>query len=327
MTARGWMGPALRSLALPHGLRLGTAVNTDALLRDPPYAAVLGREFGTVTAEFAMKWDRLEPSPGVYDWTAADYLIDFATYNGQQVYGHTLVWHEAMPAWLSADVMSRDEAYALLSRHITEVVNHFRGRVWAWDVVNEMLAPDGTPRESLWTRSLGPDYVADALRLARAADPSARLFINDFDIEGINQKSDALYAMVRRWLAAGVPIDGIGFQTHTTTSRGLPASFVANLQRFAALGLDVAITEVDVRIPLPVTAQLLDVQARIYSDAIKSCLSVPRCVSFTVWGFSDRYSWVPAMHPNAGAACVLDADLNPKPAYQALMAAFPRRGG
>jgi endo-1,4-beta-xylanase len=327
MTARGWMAPPLRSLAQPYGVRFGTAVNTEALLRDPPYAAVLAREFGTVTAESAMKWYRLEPSPGVYDWTAADYLVDFAAYNGQQVYGHTLLWHDAMPAWLTAEVMGRDEAYALLRRHVTEVVSHFRGRVWAWDVVNEPLQADGRVRESLWTRSLGPDYIADALRLARAADPSARLFVNDFGIEGVNRKSDALYAMVQRWLAAGVPLDGIGFQTHTSTSAGLPASIVANLQRFAALGIDVAITEADVRIPLPVTPQLLDAQARIYGDAVKACLAVPRCVSFTVWGFSDRYSWVPGAHAGAGAACLLDADLNPKPAYHTLMAAFPKRGG
>jgi endo-1,4-beta-xylanase len=131
--------------------------------------------------------------------------------------------------------------------------------------------------------------------------------------------------MVQGWLAAGVPIDGIGFQTHTTTSRGLPATFVANLQRFAALGLDVAITEADVRIPLPVTQELLDTQAKIYGDAVRACLAVPRCVSFTVWGFSDRYSWVPTVHTNAGAACVMDSDLRPKPAYDALTAAFPKR--
>jgi len=321
----GPAAPALRALAQPYGVRLGTAVNSDALQRDRPYADVLAREFGTVTAEDAMKWGRLEPSPGVYNWTAADQLVDFASSNGQQVYGHTLVWHEATPAWLTAGTLGREEAAELLHRHITDVVTHFRGRVWAWDVVNEPLEPDGTVRESLWSRSLGPDYIAQALRLARAADPSVRLFINDFGIEGVNRKSDGLYAMVQKWLAAGVPIDGIGFQTHTTTSRGLPNSFNRNLQRFAELGLDVAVTEADVRIPLPVTPEKLDAQAKIYGDAIKACLAVPRCVSFTVWGFSDRYSWVPTVHTDAGAACVLDSDLRPKPAYAALTAAFPRR--
>jgi endo-1,4-beta-xylanase len=325
MSARGTVAPALRTLAQPYGIRLGTAVNSEALLRDPPYAAMVAREFGTVTAEDAMKWGRLEQSPGVYNWTAADQLVEFAARVGQQVYGHTLVWHEATPAWLTAERLPRDEAAELLRRHITDVVVHFRGRVWAWDVVNEPLEADGSVRGSLWSRSLGPDYIARSLHLARAADPAVRLFVNDYGIEGINRKSDALYAMVQGWLAAGVPIDGIGFQTHTTTSRGLPATFVANLQRFAALGLDVAITEADVRIPLPVTQELLDTQAKIYGDAVRACLAVPRCVSFTVWGFSDRYSWVPTVHTNAGAACVMDSDLRPKPAYDALTAAFPKR--
>jgi endo-1,4-beta-xylanase len=327
MSARDPTAPALRALALPYGVRLGTAVNSDALLRDPSYAEVVAREFGAITAEYAMKWGRLEPSPGVYDWTAADYVVNFAAHNGQQVYGHTLVWHDANPAWLNAGTLGPDEAAELLRRHITEVVTHFRGRVWAWDVVNEPLEPDGSLRESVWSRSLGPDYIARSLRLARAADPSARLFINDFGIEGVNRKSDALYLMVREWLAAGVPIDGIGFQTHLSTSLGLPAGFSRNLQRFAELGLDVAITEADVRIPLPVTPEKLVAQAKMYGDAIKACLAVPRCVSFTVWGVSDRYSWVPTVHPDAGAACVLDADLRPKPAYAALTAAFPKRLG
>jgi endo-1,4-beta-xylanase len=325
MSARGTVAPALRTLAQPYGIRLGTAVNSEALLRDPPYAAILAREFGTVTPEDAMKWGRLEQSPGVYNWSAADQLVDFAARTGQQVYGHTLVWHEATPAWLTAERLPRDEAAELLRRHITDVVTHFRGRVWAWDVVNEPLEADGSVREALWSRSLGPDYIVQSLHLARAADPAVRLFVNDYGIEGINRKSDALYAMVQRWRAAGVPIDGIGFQTHTTTSRGLPSTFVANLQRFAALGLDVAITEADVRIPLPVTPEKLVSQARIYGDAVRACLAVSRCVSFTVWGFSDRYSWVPTVHTTAGAACVMDSDLRPKPAYDALTAAFPKR--
>jgi endo-1,4-beta-xylanase len=306
-------------------LRLGTAVNTDALATDRRYAEVLGQEFGTVTAEDAMKWGRIEPAQGVFNWAAADRLVEYAGRYGQQVYGHTLVWHEALPAWLPADTIGPADAATLLSRHIDTVVSRYRGRVWAWDVVNEPFEYTGRMRESVWSRTLGPGYIAQALRWARAADPDVRLFINDYGIEGVNRKSDALYALVKRLKADGVPIDGIGFQTHTTTSRGLPSSFVRNMSRFTALGLEVAITEADVRIPLPVTPDKLAAQAAIYGDALKVCLTVPRCVSFTVWGFSDRYSWVPTVHAEAGAACVLDADLRPKPAYAALAAALPRR--
>jgi endo-1,4-beta-xylanase len=327
MSGRGTMRPPLRMLAQPYGLRLGTAVNTDALANDPPYAEVVAREFGTLTAEDAMKWGRIEPTRGGYDWAAADQLVEFAARNGQQVYGHTLVWHEALPGWLTAGTLTSADAAALLSRHISDVVWRYRGRVWAWDVVNEPLRPDGSLRESIWRRALGPDYIERALRWARAADPNVRLFINDYGIEGINEKSDGLYALVKRLRARGVPIDGIGFQTHTTTERGLPSTFSQNLQRFAALGLDVAITEADVRIPLPVTEEKLAAQAALYADAVAACMKVQRCVSFTVWGFSDRYSWVPTVYAQMGAACVLDSDLQPKPAYAALTAAFPRRSG
>jgi endo-1,4-beta-xylanase len=327
MSARGPMRPPLRMLAQPYGLRLGTAVNTDALVNDLPYAEVVAREFGTLTAEDAMKWGRLEPSRGAYNWATADQLVDFAARNGQQVYGHTLVWHEALPGWLPTDTLTSAEATELLSRHITDVVSRYRGKVWAWDVVNEPLEADGSLRASVWRRTLGADYIERALRWARAADPTVRLFINDFGIEGVNEKSDGLYALVKRLQARGVPLDGIGFQTHTTTARGLPESFGRNLQRFTALGLDVAVTEADVRIPLPVTEEKLATQAALYSEAVRACMTVQRCVSFTVWGFSDRYSWVPSVHTEMGAACVLDTDLQPKPAYAALTAAFPRRAG
>ena len=324
MSARGTVRPPLRMLAAPHRLRLGTAVNTDALANDRPYAEVVAHEFGTLTAEYAMKWGRLEPTRGVHDWGTADQLVEFAARNDQQVYGHTLVWHEALPGWLPVDTLTSAEATALLSRHITDVVSRYRGKVWAWDVVNEPLEDDGSLRATVWRRTLGPDYIEHALRWARAADPDVRLFINDFGIEGVNEKSDALYALVKRLLARGVPIDGIGFQTHTSTARGLPQSFGQNLQRFAALGLDVAVTEADVRIPLPVTDEKLATQAALYGDAIAACMSVQRCVSFTVWGVSDRYSWVPTMYAGMGAACVLDSDLQPKPAYAALTAALRR---
>ena len=200
-----------------------------------------------------MKWGRLEPTRGGYNWGTADQLVEFAARNGQQVYGHTWSGTRRCPAGCRSTPSPPPKRPTLLSRHITDVVSRYRGKVWAWDVVNEPLEADGSLRATVWRRTLGPDYIERALRWARAADPNVRLFINDFGIEGVNEKSDALYALVKRLRARGVPIDGIGFQTHTTTARGLPESFSQNLQRFAALGLDVAVTEADVRIPLPVT--------------------------------------------------------------------------
>jgi endo-1,4-beta-xylanase len=313
---------SLRTLAEPRQLRVGTAVDTNALA-NPRYHSILAREFNAVTAEDVMKWTTVEPAPGVYDRAAADQLVAFAEANNQEVYGHTLVWHRQVPAWVTEGEFSDPALQELLRTHIQDEVSHFRGKVWAWDVVNEPFDPDGSYRDSIWLRRLGPGYIADALRWARAADPDAKLFINDFGIEGVNPKSNALYDLVASLLAEDVPIDGVGFQVHWTLDP-LPDSFVENLRRFAALGVDVAITELDARIPEPVTPDKLERQASVYAEATEACLAVDECVSLTVWGFTDAHSWVPRFYPGVGAAAMFDADFRPKPAYEAVAEALRR---
>jgi endo-1,4-beta-xylanase len=314
---------SLRTLARAHDLRIGTAVRSDALVRDRQYQTVLAREFNSVTAEDAMKWANVERSLGRYDWAGADRVVDFAAQHDQQVYGHTLVWYHTLPAWLTNGRFKQPEVAWYLRRHITDEVSRYRGKVWAWDVVNEPLSATGGLRGGFWLDSLGPSYIADSFRWARAADPKAKLFLNEFDTEGVNAKSDALYRMVKGLLALGVPIDGVGFQTHWTTSP-LPASLQQNLSRFAALGLDVAITEADARIVMPATTSDLNAQAKVYGQALDACLAVPRCVSFTVWGFTDKYSWIPRSWPGTGTACLLDDQFKTKPAYAALSRSLSR---
>jgi endo-1,4-beta-xylanase len=306
----------LRTLADAHQLRVGSAVIVNALAGED-YRGVLGREFNAVTAENAMKWSRTEPVQGDHRRTAADELVEFAWEHGQHAYGHTLVWHKQVPGWVTSGGFSDQELGELLRDRVEGEAAYFRGRVWGWDVLNEALAPDGTLTDTLWSRALGPGYVADAFRWARAADPDAKLFINDFGIAGINAKSDGLYRLVSDLLAGGVPIDGVGFQLHWSLDP-LPSSLTENLQRFAALGLDIAITEMDVRMTEPVTPEKLQRQAAIYSEALASCLEVERCVSFTVWGVADAYSWVPRTYPGTGAATLFDASFAPKPAHRAM---------
>ncbi|WP_225853809.1 endo-1,4-beta-xylanase [Micromonospora sp. AMSO31t] len=306
----------LRDL-MPPGVRIGTAIDGRALSLDSTYRDVLATEFDTVTAENAMKWRNLEPSEGVYAWVGADQLIDFAQRGRQSVYGHTLVWHNDVPQWVSPD-WSPERLRAVLRAHVTAVVSHYRDRVWAWDVVNEALDEDGTLRDTLWLRKLGPGYIADAFRWAHAADPSARLFINDYGTEERSRKSDALLRLVRDLRAQGVPVDGVGFQAHLESARR-PAGLAANLRRFAALGVSVAITELDVRVKLPAGPAQLRQQAAVYRDVLAACLSVPACVSLTVWGFTDARSWIPGYHRGYGAACLLDAQYRPKPAHTAMI--------
>ncbi|MEU7839561.1 endo-1,4-beta-xylanase [Micromonospora sp. NPDC049114] len=307
--------PALRDL-MPDNVRIGSAVDGRLLAVDPRYRATLTSQFNAVTSENAMKWGNLEPSPDVYDWTISDQLVDFAQANGQAVYGHTLLWHSSVPAWVSEE-WSPEQLRAVLKEHISTVVGRYRGKIWAWDVVNEVLAEDGSLRNSLWLRKLGPGYIADAFRWAHEADPDARLFINDYGTEGRTRKANGLLRLVRELRAGGAPVNGVGFQSHLRVGSA-PNDPTGNLRRFAALGVSVAITELDVRIQLPVSTEKLLDQALLYQHMLRACLAVSTCESITLWGFTDASSWIGSHYPGYGAACVFDTKVEPKPAHDAL---------
>ncbi|MCF0092009.1 endo-1,4-beta-xylanase [Micromonospora sp. MH99] len=339
---------SLATLGQRHGLKIGTAVNAEALndASDPQYRRLASSEFSSVTAENAMKWESLEPTRGTYDWTAADQLVEFAQRNRQAVRGHVLVWHNQLPAWLTSGVadgsISKQELRELLRKHITTVVNHYRGKIWQWDVVNEAVSdPWDTPStlhyKGFWAQNLGPDYIADAFRWARAADPKALLFYNDYNIEAFgsgnpaDDKTQFVYDMAKRLRAQGVPIDGVGSQGHLGTQYGNfdTLQVTAALKRFAALGLATAFTEVDVRSQMTAGVQAgnseeinprLQASAANFSVLMKACLAVRTCLSYTVWGFSDKYSWVPDWFndPPEGLATIYDENYQPKRAYQEL---------
>jgi endo-1,4-beta-xylanase len=304
--------------AAARGKFFGSAVDNNQLTNDAAYANLLGSEFNQVTPENAMKWDVTEPQRGQFTFARGDQIVGFAAQHNQIVRGHTLVWHSQLPGWVTGGTFTNDELNQILQSHVTNVAGHYTGQVQAWDVVNEPFNEDGTLRNSIWLQRLGPGYIANALRWARQADPSAKLYLNDYNIEGINAKSDAMYNLVRSLRQQGVPIDGVGIQGHLATQYGFPSSLQQNIQRFADLGVDVAITELDVRIVLPRDAAKDSTQATYYSNVVRACLAVPRCVGLTVWGYTDRYSWVPDVFPNEGAACLYDANLQPKPAYHAV---------
>jgi endo-1,4-beta-xylanase len=325
--------PAATAKAKDRGLRdvarrplIGTAVDMSALANDPPYKAAIAREFNTVTPENVMKWETVEPQQGVTDFSQGDALVRFARANRQAVRGHTLVWHSQLPTWLTSGTFTNEQLEAILRRHIFEEAGHFRGRIYAWDVVNEAFNEDGTLRDTIWLRALGPDYIAKAFIWAHKADPHARLYYNDYNLESIGPKSDAALALVKQLKARHVPIDGVGFQGHLGIQYPYPDTFGDNLQRFAAAGFDVAITEADVRMVLPVTPEKLATQATYFGDMMRSCVAVRRCVTFTLWGFTDKYSWVPGFFAGEGAATPLDEAFQPKPAYFALRDALARAG-
>jgi endo-1,4-beta-xylanase len=305
----------LRQLATHTGMRVGTAVDTAALANDPTYRSLVASQFDTVTPENVMKWEVVEPQQGQYDFSQADGLVAFARAHGQKVRGHTLVWHNQLPAWLTSRDWTRTELRQVLRQHIFTEAGHFRGQIWAWDVVNEAFNDDGTLRDTLWLRVLGPGYIADAFRWAHQADPKAILFYNDFNIEGVNTKSDAVYTLLRGLRQQGVPVQAVGLQGHLDTRFAVPGNILQNLRRFAALGMDGAITEADVRSVLPMDATETAAQSAGYAAMVESCLLVRRCLSVTVWGFSDKYQWVPGVFPGEGSAALYDENFQPKPAY------------
>jgi len=326
----------LRALAAPIGLRVGTAI-IPYDLDHPDYAQIAADQFSSVTPGNEMKWQVVEPTRGTYDWSGGDRLVQFAQQHGQLVRGHTLVWHNQLPDWLTQGVtngsISNAELRNLLRKHIFDEVGHFRGKIWQWDVANEFFAnswdphplADGINGDDFWVQHLGEGVLADVFRWAHAADPHALLFYNDFNIageDGTNAKSDAVYAWVKRMLAAGVPIDGIGDQGHLDTQYGFPTKLQEDLQRFADLRLKVAITEADVRtfVTDPTSQQPTDplapsAHAYYYDQMLKACLAVRSCISFTVWGFGDADSWVPGFFIGEGYAGIYDVNLQPKAAY------------
>lgn len=291
----------------------GVAVRADRL-GDAGYAAATARLFASVTPENEMKWGRTEGNPGEFTFEAAEQIVGFAREHRMRVRGHALVWHLQLPDWVQG---TRQE----LERHIAGVAGHFRGRVAQWDVVNEALADDGRFRDTPFLRRLGPRYLALAFRAARAADPQARLAYNDYGTESPGTpKGDALYRLVKGLLALDVPLDVVGFQTHVGVKP--VAGFERQLRRVAALGVDVELTEVDVRLPEDAGPADLRAQAAAYRRLARACVAVERCTGITFWGLDDGDSWIPEFFPGNGHALLLDAELQPKPAYAAVREAL-----
>jgi endo-1,4-beta-xylanase len=341
----------LRGLAELIDLRVGTAV-IPFDLDTPAYTAILAEQFSVVTPGNEMKWGVVEPTQGVFDWSGADRLVAFAEQHGQLVRGHTLLWHNQLPDWLTTGVangsISKSQLLDLLEQHIFTEVGRYRGRIWQWDVANEFFLdanPSGINPNDFWISNLGPGVIPQAFRWAHEADPHALLFYNDYNIageDGSNAKSDAAFAWLQQMLDQGVPIDGVGDQGHLDTQYGFSgAQMTADLQRYASIGLNVAITEADVRtfVDGPTTQVPTDnlavfAQPYEFSQMMKAALAVPECISFTVWGFGDADSWVPGFFTGEGYATLYDVNLQPKLALLDLqqeltLGAFgaPRRRG
>ncbi|MFX0537069.1 endo-1,4-beta-xylanase [Ornithinimicrobium sp. Y1847] len=329
--------------AAPSSVRIGTAVAggghheaedyPEPFPNDQEYRAFVAANFSSITPENQMKWEYLRPSQDEFNFTASDDIVSFAAQHGQHVRGHALLWHSQNPEWLLQGDFTDDELREILRDHIHTVVGRYAGQIQHWEVTNEIFTDGPNPQlrsENIFLDRLGPEIIADAFRWAHEADPRAVLYMNDYNVDGINPKSNAYYALIQELLADGVPIHGFGSQHHLGLQYGFSAdSMAANFARFGALGLETAVTEIDVRGYVD-DADVLDhthpqmrgrdrqTQADWYSDALAVCLGESSCTSFTVWGVLDEHSWVPNTFAGQGDALLLEGDYDRKPAFCAI---------
>ncbi|MBQ0995315.1 endo-1,4-beta-xylanase [Streptomyces nigra] len=296
----------LGAAAAQSGRYFGVAI-ASGKLGDSTYTSIANREFNSVTAENEMKIDATEPNRGQFNFSSADRVYNWAVQNGKEVRGHTLAWHSQQPGWMQS--LSGSSLRQAMIDHINGVMNHYKGKIAQWDVVNEAFADgsSGARRDSNLQRT-GNDWIEVAFRTARAADPSAKLCYNDYNVENWNwAKTQAMYNMVKDFKSRGVPIDCVGFQSHFNSGSPYDSNFRTTLQNFAALGVDVAVTELDIQ----------GASSSTYAAVVNDCLAVSRCLGVTVWGVRDSDSWRASDTP-----LLFNNDGSKKAAYSAVLNAL-----
>lgn len=343
LTRRGFLGAGLATLPVAQlpltraalaaaGIPVGSAVMIEDLRVDPRLKDALIRYCDIIVPMNELKWEALRHDRAGFDYSGADETITFARRNGKGLRGHTLVWHDGLPKWGRA-ISTRAEAERELSHHIEQVVTRYRGIIPVWDVVNEVIAheaPSGAPlRDSVWLRQLGPSYIETAFRLAAAADPKARLVINDYDLENTGARTARRRAEILRIIRdlkdKGIPVHGVGMQAHLYAEREID---VPGLQQFMAeltrLEMSVAITELDVidwRLPADIPARDA-AAAQLVSTFLKAVTEVKKPESIITWGITDRSSWISGTFKRQDGLpsrpLPLDADYKAKPMMRVL---------
>ncbi|KAG5922429.1 Endo-1,4-beta-xylanase 2 [Claviceps africana] len=285
-----------------HGkLYWGTATD-EGLLKKPGVADFIAKEFGQVTPENSMKWDATEPRRGEFHFEGADYLVDYAQKNNLLIRGHTFIWWSQMPNWIK-QINDKKTMQQVIENHISTVAGRYKGKIYAWDVLNEIFMQDGSFRQTQYYKVLGEDFVRIAFAAAKKADPHAKLYINDFNLDDPNAaKLQAMVKYVKKWISEGVAIDGIGSQSHLFA--GMGSKNAAALKVLGQAAPEVAITELDIT-----GAPAVD-----YKAVAQGCIDVKNCVGITSWGFRDEDSWLKEKKPT-----LFDDNFAPKAAVKAIM--------
>lgn len=318
------------------GKRIGVAASVwryDINDENSPKVKAMAEQFNMLVAENEMKFETIQPERGHFDFSGADRIVDFAEKHSMYMRGHTLVWHSQCPKWVSSDGKkndrnySREELLAIMENHIETVAGHYKGRVDEWDVVNEMLSDDQsavrvdpdafTLRTSVWETAIGSDFIEKAFEYAHRTDPEAKLFINEYGAEFMGEpKSEALYNLAKYLLSKGVPLHGVGLQCHFTTGELKIDKLVANIRRYQELGLECAITELDIAQADPKSPDAAKIQATDFGALVNGALMQTNCQSVLLWGISDPDSW------RDNNPLIYDGQMRPKEAYYAVHAAL-----
>ena len=327
--------PALKDVYKDY-FPIGVAVSPRALRTDE--ARLILQHFNSVTAENAMKMGPIHPKEHEYNWAGADSIIAFAQQNGLKVRGHTLVWHNQTPSWLFVDntgnTVSKETLLQRMKDHITAVVSRYKGKIYAWDVVNEAISDkrDEYLRPSKFLEIVGEEYIAKAFQWAHEADPDAQLFYNDYnEIDPV--KREKMHRLVKSLKDAGVPIHGVGLQAHWAVNEPSREQLDATLKRFADLGLKLQITEMDISVyskehdarersskdaDTAFTAEKEQQQEAVYKMSFELFRKYKNAISgVTFWNISDRYSWLDnfPVRDRKDYPLLFDKDLKPKKAF------------
>lgn len=330
---------------------VGAALNQNIFTdNDAASAALVKAQFNSVTPENDLKWERIHPTPDHYNFGPADRYVDFGEKNHMYIVGHCLVWHSQTPDWVFRDdqghFVDRDTLLGRMRDHIHTVVGRYKGRIQNWDVVNEALDEDGTLRQSPWLKIIGPDYIAKAFQFAHEADPAATLNYNDYSLENEKKRAGAV-KLIGDLKAAGVPVSVVGIQGHDHMDWPSTEAEEATIAAFGALGVKVAITELDINV-LPQaagnTAEVsLSVKARAelnpypggLPDSVQAALAKRYADLFAVyvkhrdvvtrvtfWGVTDRTSWLNnwPVKGRTNYPLLFDRAGKPKPAFDAVIA-------
>ncbi len=319
---------------------IGVAVSPRSLKTDE--AGLVLKEFNSITAENAMKMGPIQPREGQFNWSGADSIVAFAQRHGLKMRGHTLVWHSQAPGWFftnaAGDTVSREVLLQRMKDHITAVAGRYKGKVYAWDVVNEVISDDGREfyRQSPFLRIIGEDFIEHAFRFAHEADPGALLFYNDYN-EISPAKRAKIIRMIQNLKAKGVPVHGVGLQGHWAISEPSYGQLDSTLKEFAQIQLPMHITEIDISV-YPKEHNARERNASDYDTSFSAAREAAQIekyrmsfelfrkykdqiTSVTFWNISDRSSWLDnfPVRNRKDYPLLFDRNLQPKKAYQSVI--------